>query len=108
MMTTIDAHADLVTLINVFTVAPDRQEELFQALDKATVDFFTGQQGFISANLHVSEDGTKVVNYAQWASTEAYQQVLQTEAAKQHIAEIMTIAERAEPRLYEVRSTHHQ
>ncbi len=105
-MTTIDPHADLVTLINVFTVAPERQEELFQALDKATTDFFTGQPGFVSANLHTSLDGTKVVNYAQWASAEAHVQVLKTEAAQQHVAEIMTIAERAEPMLYSVRSTH--
>lgn len=29
--------------------------------------------GFISANIHRSLDGTKVINYAQWESSEAFQ-----------------------------------
>ena len=32
------------------------------------------QPGFISANYHVSRDGMTVLNYAQWASEDAYKQ----------------------------------
>ena len=34
------------------------------------------QPGFVSANIHVSTDGTRVVNYAQWESAEAFQAML--------------------------------
>jgi heme-degrading monooxygenase HmoA len=103
--TVIDADAPLVTLINIFTVDPGREEELFEALSKSTQELFTGLPGFISANFHTSLDGTQVVNYAQWASEEAFQGMLRTPAAQEHMAEIMTIATKVEPQLYTVRAT---
>ena len=68
--TTIDVTCDTdqVTLVNVFTVDPTRQIELVDALDDATSKIFVTVPGFISANLHTSLDGTRVINYAQWAS----------------------------------------
>jgi heme-degrading monooxygenase HmoA len=106
MSSVIDASAPLVTLINVFTVDPSRQEELVAALTKSTQDTFTGIPGFVSANFHASHDGTRVVNYAQWESEEDFVNMQQRPEIKEHIAEILTIAEKAEPRLFTVRSTH--
>jgi len=103
--TVINADAPLVTLINVFTVDPSRQEELFEALSKSTQELFTGLPGFISANFHTSLDGTQVVNYAQWAGEDAYQRMLRTPEAQRHMAEIMTIASKVEPHLYALRAT---
>ena len=66
-----------VTLINVFTVDPTRQEELVDLLARATETSVRHAPGFISARLHRSLDGTKVTMYAQWQSREAYQAMRQ-------------------------------
>ena len=62
-----------VILINVFTVEPARQRELIELLTRATEDSVRHAQGFMSARLHRSLDGTKVTMYAQWRSDEDYQ-----------------------------------
>lgn len=105
MPTVIDVDAPLVTLVNVFTVAPDRQEELIQALSRATTEVMRGIPGFVSANLHASLDGTAVVNYAQWASEQDFQAMFEYPGVKEHMAEITAIIEKFEPRLYTVRET---
>jgi quinol monooxygenase YgiN len=71
--TTIETHADIATLINHFTVPPDRQRELVDLLVSATEDVMRHQPGFIAANIHASLDGTRVVNYAQWESIAAFE-----------------------------------
>ncbi len=105
--TTISVDAPLVTLINVFTVDPQRQEELVTALDQSTRDLFSTIPGFLSANLHASQDGTTVVNYVQWASAEHFQSMFAMPEAQEHMTEMMTIADKADPRLYTVRAVHH-
>lgn len=62
---TISVLAPVVTLINVFTVEPARQPELVQLLVTATEEVMQYQPGFVSANIHASTDGERVVNYAQ-------------------------------------------
>lgn len=57
-----------MTLINVFTVEPDRQQELVDLLVEATDAVMRELPGFVSANIHRSDDGRRVVNYAQWRS----------------------------------------
>ncbi|GLY20731.1 antibiotic biosynthesis monooxygenase family protein [Micromonospora sp. NBRC 101691] len=105
--TVISTDADLVTLINVFTVAPGRQAELVAALDRTTRVFFATVPGFRSANVHASQDGTRVVNYAQWASAGHFEAMLRMPEARPHLAEIGALVEQSDPKLYEVRSTHH-
>src|SRR3712207_2415122 len=97
-MTTISTQQDVVTLINVFTVAPEDQ----QGLVEATESVMNGLPGFVSANLHASLDGTKVTNYAQWRSREDFEAMLQNPEAMVHMREAARIAERFEPHLYEV------
>ena len=64
-MVTIAKDKDVVTLINVFTVAPEDQQRLVDVLVDATQTVMRKQPGFISANIHRSLDGTRVTNYAQ-------------------------------------------
>lgn len=63
-MTTISKDNRYVTLINVFTVEPDRQQQLVDLLIHATETAMRHLPGFISANIHRGLDGRKVVNYA--------------------------------------------
>lgn len=105
--TTISADADLVTLVNVFTVAPERQMELADALDRATSDVFLTVPGFVSATPHVSLDGHRVVNYAQWAGEQQHKEALQRPDVREHIAEAAAIAQAYDPPLARVRTIHH-
>jgi heme-degrading monooxygenase HmoA len=59
-------------------------------------------QGFISANIHRSLDGTRVTSYAQWQRREAFEAMLGDPEAAEHMGEAARIAERFEPHLYEV------
>ncbi|MEV6833352.1 antibiotic biosynthesis monooxygenase [Streptomyces sp. NPDC051133] len=53
----IDTARPVATLINVFTVSPDRQPELIDLLARATEETMKHQPGFICANFHASQDG---------------------------------------------------
>ncbi len=103
---TIAADQGVATLINVFTVAPERQQDLVRLLDTATEEVMRHRPGFVSANMHASSDGTRVVNYAQWASAEAFQQMLQDPQAREHMEAADELAESFEPNLYRVTSVH--
>jgi len=101
-MTTIDAKSDVVTLINVFTVAPERQQRLLDVLAEATVEVIAGMPGFVSANLHRSFDGTRVANYAQWRSREELEAMLAHPSAAAHLREAAALATAIEPHLYAI------
>ena len=103
-MTHISASDRVVTLINVFTVAPENQERLIELLTRATEDSVQYATGFVSASLHRSTDGTKVTMYAQWSSTEDYQAMRGDPQASPYLAEALTIAT-FEPSMYKVVKT---
>ena len=97
----------MATLINVFVVAPERQRELVALLTRVTEETMRHVPGFVSANIHASTDGTRVVNYAQWESPEAFQGMLADPAARAHMQEALAICESSDPHVYTVDSTHH-
>lgn len=101
-MTEISRGGDVVTLINVFTVTPENQQRLLDLLVEATEAVMNGLPGFVSANMHKSLDGTRVVNYAQWRSKEAFEAMLENPEAMVHMKGAARIAEKFEPHLYEV------
>lgn len=101
-MTRISQRSDVVTLINVFTVAPEDQQRLLDLLVEVTESVINKLPGFVSANLHKSLDGTKVTNYAQWRSPEDFKAMLENPEAAGHMREAAEIAEKFEPHLYEV------
>jgi quinol monooxygenase YgiN len=80
-MTTISPGRKLITLINVFTVEPENQQQLLELLARATETSVRHAPGFISASLHRCLDGTKVTMYAQWRSVEDYQAMRDDRAA---------------------------
>jgi antibiotic biosynthesis monooxygenase (ABM) superfamily enzyme len=104
--TTIDPAAEVATLLNVFTVEPARQRELVTILETATEEVMRRQPGFVSANIHASADGTRVVNYAQWATAEAFQAMLANPECAPHMDSARALAD-SDPHLYTVESTHH-
>ena len=100
-MTTISKNAQLITLINVFTVDPSNQSRLVELLTPATATFVRYARGVISASLHRSRDGTKVTMYAQWRSLDDYEAMRKDPGPAPYLQEALTIAT-FEPAIYDV------
>jgi quinol monooxygenase YgiN len=100
-MATITVARDTLTLVNVFTVKPEDQQKLVQLLIDATEQTMKHLPGFISASIHKSQDGTKVINYAQWRSQKDFDAMRQDPKAKPHMAAAAALAT-FEPILCEV------
>jgi heme-degrading monooxygenase HmoA len=99
---TIDAESSLVTLINIYEVAPERQSELVQLLSEATEKVMRRQQGFVSVNIHSSFDGSRVANYSQWASKEDFERMLKIPEAQAQMKRFAAVAKSVSPALYKV------
>lgn len=100
-MTTIEINKDIVTLINVFTVDPSKQQVLVDALIGTTKKVWHLQDGYISASIHKSRDRKKVVNYVQYKSKEAFDKRLDDPQAMVHMNKILSMA-KADGNLYDV------
>jgi antibiotic biosynthesis monooxygenase (ABM) superfamily enzyme len=71
----IAANTNIVTQINVFTVQQGGQQAFIELLTEAA-QFVSNTPGWISAGVHRSLDGTRVVNYAQSESLGAAQRII--------------------------------
>ncbi len=100
-MTSIHKDSNIITLINIFTVDPQNQQRLVDMLVETTEQIMNIQEGFISANIHKSLDGAKVVNYAQWKSRDAFEKMLNNPKAMIHMNDVLNIA-KSDGRLYDV------
>jgi len=100
-MTTIKVDKDIITLINVFTVDPSRQQQLVDALIETTRQVWRLQDGFISASIHKSKDRKKVVNYVQYKGKEAFDKRLDNPEAVTHMNRVLSMA-KADGNLYDV------
>lgn len=105
-MTTIDSTKKICTLINVFTVDPEKHLELFEDLKAATENFMSKLPGYISANLHISDDKKTITNYAQWESLADFQNMLKNEQAQGHMKKAASIATGFKPVTYSEIWTH--
>jgi hypothetical protein len=65
-----------VTLINVFACEPGTQQPLIDTWIGAAEDVLGKVPGLLSAALHRSKDGTRVVNYAQFRSSSDWDNLL--------------------------------
>lgn len=89
--TIISKDANLVTVINKFSVEPENHKRLLQLLDDLRI-VVEKQPGFISANVHSSIEGTRIVSYAQWNTKEDYQAVYTNSDANPILDEIKKIS----------------
>lgn len=105
-VSTIDPARPVVTLINVYDVDPAKQEELVRFLAEATDKVMRNLPGFVSVNIHRSLDGSRVVNYAQWASKKDFERMMKSPEAQAQIRQFASIAKSVSPGLYEVSSVH--
>jgi heme-degrading monooxygenase HmoA len=101
-MATISLDDDHFTVVNVFKVAGEEdQRRLFDHIVEVT-GVISKFPGFVSANLHLTFDGTRVVNYAQWRSREDFEAMHASPELQDHFAfcrSIVTGIERVHAKL---------
>ena len=99
-MSKIEANKGVITQINVFTVQPENIQGLIDVLIEAA-NSVKEVPGWLSANIHRSLDGTRVVNYAQCENYEAWEVVMEKLKAGNYLDRNKKFGE-AHPGLYEV------
>jgi heme-degrading monooxygenase HmoA len=104
-MPNISKENKVVTLINVFTVEPANQQKVVDMLVEATQKAMQHVPGFVSASIHKSLDGVRVVNYAQWRSKEDFEAMTRNPEAQEHMKPFFEIS-KPDFHLYEVAATH--
>ncbi|MBW4628578.1 MAG: antibiotic biosynthesis monooxygenase [Brasilonema octagenarum HA4186-MV1] len=72
-MPTIAKNNDVITVIIIFAVEAERQQELIDTIIEFLETTVKHQSGFVSSSIHKSIDGVRVMNYAQWKTLEDYQ-----------------------------------
>jgi protein-L-isoaspartate(D-aspartate) O-methyltransferase len=75
-VTTISRGRQVATAISVFTVEPHHQRRLADLLVRTTEEVISRLPGFLSASIHKSLDGTRVITSAQWQSREALEAMM--------------------------------
>lgn len=73
--------------------------------NEATEKAMKRQPGFVSADIHKSLDGTRVVNHAQWRSEEHFKRMMDNPEAGEHMKNAAALAKH-EPHLYTVSAVH--
>ncbi|GIM92605.1 antibiotic biosynthesis monooxygenase family protein [Paractinoplanes toevensis] len=91
-MGTIRIDDDYYTLINIFRVKPGDQPRIYAEVLGAT-EIIQHFPGFVSANVHLGDDGTTVVNYAQWRSKELFDAMQRHTSVQEHFRACREIAE---------------
>jgi len=104
--TVIRADDGTATVINVFDVDASKQQELIEVLTEGAEKVMQHRPGFISVNLLASNDGSRVVNYAQWGSLDDVKATLANPDAQSYAKKAAALAE-ATPHVYSVVSVHH-
>ena len=102
MQTTIDDQAHLFTLINTFKVQDGKAAQVVRLLQTFTEEQTRKMSGFVGASVHVSLDGTTVVNYVQWKTRDAFDGMFESRAAKEHMRELKPLVLSVSPVFYDV------
>ena len=100
-MPTISKGRTPLTVINVFTVTSEKQDELIELLTDVTEQNVRHHRGFVSASLHRATDGRKVTMYAQWASADDYEAMRHNSGPAPALEKALKIAT-FDPGMYEV------
>ncbi|MGW0766316.1 putative quinol monooxygenase [Streptomyces sp. NPDC002676] len=94
---------DLVTLINVFEVEPDKHKELLGVLNEGLEKVIRHRPGFVSGTILAGKDGSRVVNVAQWRSLADIEATMADPAAQEYGRKAAALGKPA-PGVYSVAS----
>jgi quinol monooxygenase YgiN len=96
---------DPVALINVFDVGAANQEALIDLLTEGAKKVMRHRPGFVSLSVLASNDGSRVVNLAQWRSYEDVKATLADAEVQAYSRRAAALAQ-ATPHVYSVVSVH--
>jgi Antibiotic biosynthesis monooxygenase len=82
------------TPIIEFDVASENQQAFIDAIADKVEHYFKRYTGFVSASFHASDDGLRVINYAQWLSKEDWTASGRTSNTDEATAEILKVIKR--------------
>ena len=91
----------VVTQITTVKMRPDNQDEVLKLM-KERARFMAKQPGFVSVNLHRSEDGSHVVNYIQWTDKERLAAAHHSPEFRKKWPRFGELVQDVEPALYDV------
>jgi len=101
-MTTISTKRKLQTVLSTFEVNPVNCQDLIDHISDLCARILRFQPGFISSSLHVNDARTRVANYTQWETREAFQDMLRREDIRPDIKKAAALADKFEPVMYDV------
>ncbi|GCE51433.1 antibiotic biosynthesis monooxygenase [Thermosporothrix hazakensis] len=93
---------DCFTVVNVFTVTPEKQQEFLQDASQFVERFVRKLPGFIWAGFLISFDGTRVINMSQWESEEAFLAFFHHPEAQPDMNRYWQLVERVDHNRYQV------
>ena len=89
------------TQITTMELDPKDCDEVL-SLMRERAAFMAKQPGFVSVSLHRSADGSKIVNYVQWANAEQLSKAHHMPEFRDKWPRIGELTRSAEPAIYEV------
>ena len=106
MTTQLDEADGYFVVINMFSVEPERADDLLKVLSDATEEDVSKRAGFVSANFHVSKDRKFVTNYAQWRSEADLNAMMADPKGRESLAAAGRIATKVDPVFYDLIRTY--
>ena len=101
-MPTIAKDAPVQTVITTFEMTPGTCQDLMDELTDAYEQFISKQPGFVAAGLHVNDAQTRIANYSQWESRQAFQAMLRSNEMRKRNRRINELCRSFEPVMYDV------
>src|SRR2546426_1693381 len=101
MATDIRENNGIVTQITTVKLSPANRDEVLELMTERA-RFMAKQPGFVSVNLHRSQDGSHLVNYIQWTSAEKLSAAHHAPEFRKKWPRFGELADEIEPCLYEV------
>jgi hypothetical protein len=94
-----------VIFINVFDVDGSKQQDLIDLLDEGAERVMRRRAGFVSSSILASNDGTRVVNYAEWQTLDDVKATLADPDVTRYAQQAAALA-KPTPHVYTVAAVH--
>jgi len=97
MTATLDPAEGHAVQINAFSARPGQAEELAAVVKRIRDETIRQAPGFISASIHVSDDGARAIVYAQWRSRADDLAMRGTLGSQQRLQELQSLSTSFDP-----------
>jgi quinol monooxygenase YgiN len=89
------------TVVNRFVIKQGKMQEFIETQRSFGASLTECPQGLLGGRMYRGLDGTTAILVSQFESQSAQQQILQSQALKEHIAKLQDLVESATPLIYE-------